>query len=448
MVGQRRRAGMRPRLHQPDRPRVATQRLADGYRAPAHRHLPRIFRGGQLDLREDEVHEPVEEILLVADVAVERHRFCADCPGDPLHRHGLEAVPVGELQRGLEDLRATQPCRPTWPPLLAVRLHLHLAILGLDVRPRHDSVRHTLTTYANALIEENRTSEGHHPRQLRPDRNARAARHRATDHRRSRGPRARPRRGRAHRRRLRHPGTSAARSNRNRPAAAEVRRPWPRSGGHGRGCRPRRHQVRGRRRGVRRGRGHRRGARQGRGGQAGSEASRDGVAGCGSHHDVRERGAAWPARRRPARSRAAGPDRRCVRRGGHVRGPDRQGDGRARDRGDQHEQRGPRAVARRRRRDRLHARGLHRAPWRVRPDLRQHREPHALSRPPGAHPEGHAGAQQRHRSVWPSNAGPPRPTGSCCHRSARRRCGATSRPRTTRTSRSSRAWSRPVRSGR
>ena len=146
-------------------------------------------------------------------------------------------------------------------------------------------------------------------------------------------------------------------------------------------------------------------------GKAGSEASRDGMVRCGSHHDVRGRGAAWLARRRPPRSRAAGPDRRCVRRRGNVRDPDRQGDGRTCDRGDQHEQRGPCAVARRRRRDRLHARGLHRAPWRVRPDLRQHRGPHAPSRPPGAHPEGHAGAQQRHRSVRSSNAGPPHPAG-------------------------------------
>ena len=61
------------------------------------------------------------------------------------------------------------------------------------------------------------------------------------------------------------------------------------------------------------------------------------LVGRSGHHDLRERGAAWLARRRPARGRATGPDRRCVRRRGHVRDPDRQGDGRARDRGDEHE---------------------------------------------------------------------------------------------------------------
>jgi hypothetical protein len=82
---------------------VAVERLAGREGAAAHRGLPVDLERGRLDLTEDDVDHPVDQLDLVGHVVVERHRRDAQLVGELAHRQRLEPVAVGEGHGGLED---------------------------------------------------------------------------------------------------------------------------------------------------------------------------------------------------------------------------------------------------------------------------------------------------------------------------------------------------------
>jgi hypothetical protein len=74
------------RLHQADGPAVTGKHRAGRDRPLAHRGLPVDVGRRQLDLAEDDVDHPVEELVLVGHVVVERHRACAELVCELAHR--------------------------------------------------------------------------------------------------------------------------------------------------------------------------------------------------------------------------------------------------------------------------------------------------------------------------------------------------------------------------
>ena len=102
-------------LHLADRPAVPAERGARRDRALAQLGLPVAAGGGRLDLAEDEVDHPVEEVVLVGDVVVERHRLDAELLGELAHRQLLGAALVGQRDRGAQDaLAAERRAPPGW----------------------------------------------------------------------------------------------------------------------------------------------------------------------------------------------------------------------------------------------------------------------------------------------------------------------------------------------
>jgi hypothetical protein len=65
-------------------------------------------RVGHLDLADDRVADQVDQLVLVGDVPVERHRADAQSLGDAAHRDRLGAFVVGDLDRGAHDLVAAE----------------------------------------------------------------------------------------------------------------------------------------------------------------------------------------------------------------------------------------------------------------------------------------------------------------------------------------------------
>ena len=55
----------------------------------------------QLDLAQDEVDDPVQEVVLVRDVVVERHRLDAERLAELPHRQRLDPALVGERDGGV-----------------------------------------------------------------------------------------------------------------------------------------------------------------------------------------------------------------------------------------------------------------------------------------------------------------------------------------------------------
>jgi hypothetical protein len=73
----------------------------------------------QLNLPDDPVEDEQEQLLLVADVPVERGRRSAELLRDAAHARGLEALAVDHSERGVDDrvaaerrarCRAVPPC--------------------------------------------------------------------------------------------------------------------------------------------------------------------------------------------------------------------------------------------------------------------------------------------------------------------------------------------------
>jgi hypothetical protein len=60
-------------------------------------------RGRSHDLGDDGIGHPVEHVVLAPHVGVERHRLDAELLREPAHAHGLDALPVREVDRRLQD---------------------------------------------------------------------------------------------------------------------------------------------------------------------------------------------------------------------------------------------------------------------------------------------------------------------------------------------------------
>ena len=102
-----------PRHQQSRRPGVAAERVVHGARSRPDRLGPVAPARRELPLREHEVEHPVEQVVLVRDVAVEGHRLEAELVTEPAHRQRLDARAVGELERHAQDAVAAE-----WDPRL------------------------------------------------------------------------------------------------------------------------------------------------------------------------------------------------------------------------------------------------------------------------------------------------------------------------------------------
>ena len=100
--GEPQRPDARRRHQDTGRPRVAAQRVVRRDRRLADSGQP--FLGARrLHLGEDEVEHAVEEVVLVRDVVVERHRLEPERLPELPHRQRVDPVLVGEREPRFED---------------------------------------------------------------------------------------------------------------------------------------------------------------------------------------------------------------------------------------------------------------------------------------------------------------------------------------------------------
>src|ERR1044071_2664989 len=97
----------------------------------------------QGDLLQHEVAKAVEELVLVEDVVVDRHRRDAQAAGETSEAHRVEPLVIGDRERGRQDLLSRQAGA-------ALPLHRCLA------RCNEFGIRRTYTPYTKS-----RTSKGH-----------------------------------------------------------------------------------------------------------------------------------------------------------------------------------------------------------------------------------------------------------------------------------------------
>ncbi len=97
-----------PVLQQARRPRVTAHHLARPEGLAAHRGSPVRLRIDDRDLAQDDIAQPVEQVVLVADVAVQRHGIDAERLAQAPHAQPFEPALVGDRDRRLEDPRAGQ----------------------------------------------------------------------------------------------------------------------------------------------------------------------------------------------------------------------------------------------------------------------------------------------------------------------------------------------------
>ena len=89
---------------------VLREHVPRGVRDLAGALLPvALVVGRAFDFAEHELDDPLEDVILVLDVVVERHRFDAELGGKLAHAERLESVLVDEAQRHPEDAVAIQP---------------------------------------------------------------------------------------------------------------------------------------------------------------------------------------------------------------------------------------------------------------------------------------------------------------------------------------------------
>jgi hypothetical protein len=65
---------------------------------------PLVGRLRQYDVRQQAITESGQQVVLVLEVPVQRHRCDAVHRGQPPERHGGRSFVVGDLQRGVDDL--------------------------------------------------------------------------------------------------------------------------------------------------------------------------------------------------------------------------------------------------------------------------------------------------------------------------------------------------------
>jgi hypothetical protein len=101
-------ARVHARLHEADRPRVALHRRPRRGAAPTQLRFPVTFDGRRIHLAEHDVDHPVEKILLVRYVPVERHGGCTELVCEVAHRERVEPAGIGQGDCGLHDLPPAQ----------------------------------------------------------------------------------------------------------------------------------------------------------------------------------------------------------------------------------------------------------------------------------------------------------------------------------------------------
>ena len=81
------------------RPRVAEHHAPGRHHVLAQRGLPGPARRRSLDLADDDLDDAIEQVVLVADVAVERHGIDAELLAELAHAQRLDAASIGERPR-------------------------------------------------------------------------------------------------------------------------------------------------------------------------------------------------------------------------------------------------------------------------------------------------------------------------------------------------------------
>jgi hypothetical protein len=90
------------------RQQLADARMQAEEPAPLPCHLAGVLGpvaggGGELELVHHAFGDALEDVVLVRDVVVQRHRLHAELPPDPAHGDGLETLRVHDAQRRLDD---------------------------------------------------------------------------------------------------------------------------------------------------------------------------------------------------------------------------------------------------------------------------------------------------------------------------------------------------------
>ena len=105
-------------------------------RSPEHdNRLPRVGRARRIHQpRGKPIDEGEQQLVVTADVAVERHRRHAEPPPEPSHRHSLDALGVEQARRCVEHLVTVERGRAPAPPAVG-GLCVHLCTCTLSRVP-------------------------------------------------------------------------------------------------------------------------------------------------------------------------------------------------------------------------------------------------------------------------------------------------------------------------
>jgi hypothetical protein len=82
--------------------------IVQGDRQLPDRRLPLAPCRGRLDLAGDEVDDAVQDLVLVGDVAVQRHRLDTEILAEPAHAQALDAALVRQRDRGAQHALSVQ----------------------------------------------------------------------------------------------------------------------------------------------------------------------------------------------------------------------------------------------------------------------------------------------------------------------------------------------------
>ena len=82
---------------------MAKHHRTGGHDPSPHGRLPVGVLRRWLDLPDHDVDDAVEDVLLVPDVVVERHRVDTEDLAELAHADGVAAASIGELEGSLED---------------------------------------------------------------------------------------------------------------------------------------------------------------------------------------------------------------------------------------------------------------------------------------------------------------------------------------------------------
>src|SRR4051812_48549162 len=85
------------------------QDLSRGPRPTGQLGAPVTAHRRKLYLAEDDVDDPVEDLLLVLDVVVHGHRLHAELVGQGPNGQGADAAPVGHPHGTTQDVVAVEP---------------------------------------------------------------------------------------------------------------------------------------------------------------------------------------------------------------------------------------------------------------------------------------------------------------------------------------------------